>query len=79
MEKQKDFLSTLDKKTQITGPSPLELKLEELLKSKELLSREIDACPVCDGRSRGVCGQNHKERWRQLLKDIDQLELDLRG
>ena len=69
----------LDKKPEIPQLSAPELKLEELLTEKEKLSFAMDNCPICDGRSPGICGQNHKEQWDKLLKEIDEVELEVRG
>jgi hypothetical protein len=84
--KQTNFLNVLDSKQttvtvvpKTTEPSPAELKLQELLNRKEILDIEMGNCPICDGRSRGVCGQNHKSEWRDLLKEIDEAELNARG
>ena len=68
-----------DKKNETPKLSAPELKLQQLLEEKKRLEIIIDNCPVCDGRSLGVCGQNHKEQWDKLLKEIDEAELDARG
>jgi len=78
MEEQNNFLNALDNKPVAPEPSVLELRLQELLDRKNKLDVDIGNCPICDGRSRGVCGQDHKGKWDELLKEISEAELEIR-
>ena len=82
---QGDFLNKLDQAGPVvnTAPvqhvdlSPEQIELNTLKKELQELSDDVDRCHICNGDSRGVCGDDHIGKYRALSDKIANMENSL--